>query len=391
MTRIVVPASLRGVGSTHRPLPMIRGLCIAGIALAVAISVSLADDVEEAAELFRQAMRRYEASEYLEAARLFERAHAVHPHGDTIFNAAVSYLWAGDCESSRRAFGWYLNDAAAVRADSRVRRAEQALDNDPYASPERLCVLVVELRRVILETEEQGSGERAARLDAGRMFELAQERYTAGEYAEAARLYAVANELVPHRDTVYNLAAAHHWAGNWLDAVRAFESYLAEAPQTRSHADVRAAEAALEAEPYASGNRMCELLSRLKLAICGAEGSGETTGDNEARRAFQQGREQYLRGQWQPAADWFDCANALGPRADTAYNAGLAHWRAGSCTGGHRALGDYLAERTEVAADTEVAAALAALELEVEAPDATECPSLGRLVSAIRAAEGGGG
>ena len=91
------------------------------------------------------------------------------------------------------------------------------------------------------------------------------------------------------------------------------------------------------------------------------------------------------------AAQWFDCANALSPRADTAYNAGLAHWRAGGCTGGHRALGEYLAERTELVGDAEVAAAVAALEREVAAPDATECPSLGRLVLAIRSAERGGG
>ena len=85
------------------------------------------------------------------------------------------------------------------------------------------------------------------------MFNRAVERGISGANAEAATLYTCSYSLVPHPNTLYNLAVVQEAAGQLLDACTVLELYLMQAPNAINREDAEKLLAEIRARIEASG------------------------------------------------------------------------------------------------------------------------------------------
>ncbi len=99
-----------------------------------------ADDSAAAARAFEQGAKLFAEREYRQAAQLFSRAYKLSPHGDSAYNAALSWERAGErglaAESYAEAVGRDLRAEARKDAEARLLELKRALVLIIVAEPE---------------------------------------------------------------------------------------------------------------------------------------------------------------------------------------------------------------------------------------------------------------
>jgi hypothetical protein len=100
--------------------------------------------------------------------------------------------------------------------------------------------------------------EVAARALAGDMFNRANERVDSGANAEATVLYTCSYSIVPHPNTLYNLALAQEAAGQLADACTVLELYLLQAPDAINRPEAEALLVELRGRIEAAGGTVPE-------------------------------------------------------------------------------------------------------------------------------------
>jgi tetratricopeptide (TPR) repeat protein len=213
-----------------------------------------------------QAQRYYEAEDFARAAILYETAHATYPMlVDALFNAGMAYHLAGQHAEALAAFVRVVDQSPdAVRSDPEVARAAAEAGATRNLSDAQLCELASRLRQSIaVASGERATAEAAAR----RLFYRGVAAGEAREFQEAAVYFECSNVVCPNRSSRYNLAVVRMETHQWVDALRAFDNYLVQAPNVAADPTVQQARQAIEAEPYAEDARAMELFDRLRWAI----------------------------------------------------------------------------------------------------------------------------
>ena len=81
------------------------------------------------------------------------------------------------------------------------------------------------------------ASDQARRALAAYWFEQGTAQVEAEAFAEAMRSYGCSQRIIPHPNTLYNLARAAEWAGEFGIALRALREYIAVAPDDESRAE----------------------------------------------------------------------------------------------------------------------------------------------------------
>jgi len=339
------------------------------------------------------------AHRYGEAIAAFDQGFQTYPSENFILNKASSLLDAGRYAEADLAYGRYLGNPEAPRADE--ARAAQLRAREHMGGREATVTGVAESQRLMGEgealykagkyadalqafdraytlnplaelrynqaacIEKMGAREMAASRyedylkeapqapDADKVrrhitqlhadatnasrnaFDRAQEAYVSGDYKGAAAAFAEAYSHLPKPEFLYDQAAALDKAGDAQGAVKAYQLYLNAAPNA-PHADkVRAHIDDLQKARGAALEKPVDPMADAKLKL--------------AQQAFDKGQQAYAQGRWTDAARFFAEAYAQRPFPQFLYNVGASLHRAGDTMGAVKAYQQYLNALPEAA------------------------------------------
>jgi tetratricopeptide (TPR) repeat protein len=217
------------------------------------------------------------AHRYDDAVAAYDEGFRTYPSENFVLNKAAALLDGGRYAEADLAYGQYLSNPDAPRADE--ARAAQAKAREHMGGREASYTGVAESHRLM------GQGEAL---------------YKAGDFAGALQAFDRAYALNPLAITRYNQAACMEKMGAHEMAASRYEDYLKEAPQAGDAGKVREHITKLHEKAF-----------------------------NLSRGAFDRAQEAYLAGNFkQAAADFIEAYSHL-PKSDFLINAGQAFEMAG--------------------------------------------------------------
>ncbi|HEU5293661.1 MAG TPA: tetratricopeptide repeat protein [Burkholderiaceae bacterium] len=164
----------------------------------------------------------------------------------------------------------------------------------------------------------------AAKAAAREAFDRGQQAFLAGDFKGAASAFAEAYSHLPLPEFLSNRGEALAKAGDAMGAVRSFQLYLNMTPHAPDAAKVRAR---IETLLQASGNALMKPVDEKLQA---------------AQRAFDAGTKAFEQGRWTDAARHFSEAYASKPFPQFLYNVGASLDKAGDTMGAVKAYQQYL-------------------------------------------------
>jgi tetratricopeptide (TPR) repeat protein len=332
-----------------------------GVVVMVAACVAADDPEQEALQLNEQGTAAFDAGRYADAAQAFERADTLAPNPNSATNAAVNYLWAGQCGDAWTVLRRLLQRSAEIRQDADIRRVLQTMARELDAPQWRVCSLAVRLVRAIDLARGMAVENDAPETDARWFAQLAREHYEAGRYDAAALFYQVSYDGYPIPDVLHNTAMALHCSGQHRQAIAVFDRFIAETPDLRTSDAVMRALHAATAAADPSEVEACVLTSRIRQAIASVTGD-PVTDVGEARRLFHLGVQQHGADRFHDAAVTFECSDRLATHPRIMLNVARCRKAAGEWRLALEAVDRYLERMPTVAADPVVARARAAFD-----------------------------
>jgi len=157
------------------------------------------------------------AHRYSEAIAAYDEGFRTYPTSAFLLNKGSALLDSGRYAEADLAYGQYLSDPDAPRADE-ARAAQQRA-------------------RAHMDGREATATGVA---ESGRLFEEGENAYKAGRFEEALQDFEKSYELNPLADTKYNQAACLDMLGRRYAAAERYGSYLAEKPDAKDAAKVGA-------------------------------------------------------------------------------------------------------------------------------------------------------
>jgi len=159
-------------------------------------------------------------------------------------------------------------------------------------------------------------------------FDRAQEAYLARDFKGAAAAFVEAFSHLPRPEYLYNQAAALDMAGDAKGAVKAYQQYLNLAPHAADAGKVRARIEELQHSRGAALEKPVDPVADAKLKL--------------AQRDFDKGKQAYDQGRFGDAARHFADAYAHRPFPQFLYNVGASLHKAGDTWGAVKAYQQYL-------------------------------------------------
>ena len=230
------------------------------------------------------------AHRYNEAIAAYDQGFLTYPSEKFLLNKASALLDSGRYAEADLAYGQYLINPDAPRADE--ARAAQLRAREHMGGREATVTGVAESQRLT------GEGEAL---------------YKAGKYADALQAYERAYTLNPLADLRYNQAACMEKMGAREMAASRYGDYLKEAPNAKDADKVRTHITKLHDEATAT-----------------------------AKTAFERGLKAYAQGDFKAAVSAFTKAYSQLPRPQFLYNAGAAYHKAGDTANAVRYYQLYL-------------------------------------------------
>ena len=230
------------------------------------------------------------AHRYDEAVDAFQQGFRTYPDRAFIMNEASALLDGGRYAEADLAYGRYLSDPQAPRADE--ARTAQLRAREHMGGREATATGLAESQRLRSEGETL---------------------YKAGKFADALQAFDRAYALNPLADLRYNQAACMDKMGAREVAASRYEAYLKEAPQAQDAGKVRARITKLHADALAA-----------------------------SQQAFDRGSQLYSAGDFKGAAAAYAEAYAQKPFPQFLYNVGASLQMAGDVAGAVRNYQLYL-------------------------------------------------
>jgi len=230
------------------------------------------------------------AHKYDEAVAAYQEGFRTYPDRAFILNEGSALLEAGRFAEADLAYGRYLSEPDAPRAD------------EARAAQERARAAMGGREATITGIEQSF-----------KYFEQGTAHYKAGRYGEALKTFDRANELNPNPIVRYNQAACLDKLGQREQAVEKYKSYVAIAPHAADATKVRDRIAALEAQMT-----------------------------NLSRAAFDRGQAAYLDGRYRDAASAFGEAYEVKSNPVFLFDRAESLDMAGDTDGAVRAYQQYL-------------------------------------------------
>ncbi|MDD9935108.1 MAG: tetratricopeptide repeat protein [Myxococcales bacterium] len=184
-----------------------------------------------AKRLFERGLDAYGRGKLDEALRHFERAHALAPSGELLFNLARVHERMGNARRSIELYRRYLRRSGI----------EPAERQDIEARIERLQALTARQQVATIKPPADGA---ALTAEARRFFDRGRKLYAAGKYRGAYEAFAAAQRFARLPELSYNLARTCEKLDRKRDAVDHYRAYLREVPEA---ADARAVRARIRA------------------------------------------------------------------------------------------------------------------------------------------------
>ena len=332
------------------------------------------------------------AHRYNEAIAAFDEGFLSYPSEKFLLNKASALLDAGRYAEADLAYGQYLSNPDAPRADE--ARAAQLRAREHMGGREATITGVAESQRLTGEgealykagkyadalqayerayalnpladlrynqaacMEKMGAREMAAsrygdylkeapnakdadkvrthitklhdeaKAAAQTAFDRGQQAYAQGDYKAAASAFIEAYSHLPLPQFLYNAGAAYHKGGDTANAVRYYQTYLNMAPNAP---DAGRVHKAIELLQQAAGRGLIKPVDEVAEAKLHA-----------AQQAFDKGQKAYNEGRWTDAAHHFADAYAQKPFPQFLYNVGASLHRAGDTLGAVKAYQQYL-------------------------------------------------
>jgi len=235
--------------------------------------------VEAARRIQDEAEALHQQGQYRQAAERFLQGYAQHGEiTEFLYNAAASYRAAEMYTEAIDAYTRYLQTTAPAseayielaecyheqaeyeRAIETYRRYLEVEPAGGFAEDAR--EYIDSMTTVLASSERPPSQEALTR--AAQHFRRAVAHYTARRYRQAIQEFTQANEIVPARETRYNVAMCYYRLGDWARTLTEFENYLRDG-DTGSHAEahLRAAECLVELMRWADAqNHLRDYLAR---------------------------------------------------------------------------------------------------------------------------------
>lgn len=200
------------------------------------------DTVQRARQLFDEATALYRRQQFRQAAeRFLEGSRQFSDITEFLYNAAAAYRAGRRWPDAVRTYRQYLETPGA-EPDAYIELAqchhEQGRYTDAVAAYRRYIQLepqgtfAADARQYV-QTMTSGSGESGgtppSREDvrqAGEAFNRGMAHYQAGRWEQAAREFRAAEDLVPTRETLYNIGICYQELGQWARALTNFENFL---------------------------------------------------------------------------------------------------------------------------------------------------------------------
>lgn len=198
-------------------------------------------DVDAARRVFDEAQALCGEGRYREAAERFLEGYTRHTDvTELLYNGASSYLMARMWREAIEAFDRYVQTPGAW-AEAYIELAQCHHELGQYPEAVAAYRRYIELdpngtfaedARQYIQTMEAQTGSGAAPATPENMrrarefFDQAMDHYEAGRYREALEAFERSNDLVPTRESLYNIGRCYGDLGEWARALTNYENTL---------------------------------------------------------------------------------------------------------------------------------------------------------------------
>jgi len=198
-------------------------------------------DVEASRRVFDEAEALCGQGQYREAAERFLEGYNQHTDvTELLYNAASSYMMARMWREAIEAFDRYVQTPGAS-PEAFIELAQAHHELGQYTEAVAAYRRYIELEpngtfsedaRQYIQTMEAQTGSGAGQPSPENMqrarefFDQAMAHYEAGRYREALEAFERAHDLVPTRESLYNIARCYSELGEWARALTNYENVL---------------------------------------------------------------------------------------------------------------------------------------------------------------------
>jgi len=227
--------------------------------------------VQAARRIHQEAQAMHGRGQYRQAAERFIEGYNQHNEiTEFLYNAASSYraarMWVEAVREYERylqtscpASDAYVELAQCYHEQANYERAVQTyqryLQAEPRGSFAEDARQYIESMTSVLAMSEGAQPQETVQR-ASRIFDRGMQHYTAGRYRQALQAFSEAHDLVPTRQTQFNVAMCYFRLRDWVRALTQFENYMRNGDAgAHANAHLYAAECLLEIERWGDAQR----------------------------------------------------------------------------------------------------------------------------------------